>query len=394
MMYKIVFTGGGTAGHVVPNIAIMQKTNKYFDKTYYIGSDSGIEKSLIKPLDIPFYSVPCVKFSRDNFLKNLKIPFSLMSGVSAAKKILKKIKPDVVFSKGGYVAVPVVLAAKSLGIPVVCHESDYSLGLANKLTAKFAKAVLTSFPSAAKGLKNGIFIGPPIKEFNLKNKRLAKQKFGFSGDKPLLLAFGGSQGASAITAAVKKAAPLLENDFDILLIAGKSVKEARKTGSVYETPFISDMETAYSAADVALARCGSNSAFEILSLKIPVVFVPLKKGNSRGDQVMNAEYFLKSGNCLVLNESDLTEKSLAAYVNSAYRGLKLNQGRNDTKVFYRKTHDTIDKTEKIEKPTANSPENFIDTSYINLKITDSSGEIAEILYNYAKNHNIKKCVKK
>ena len=109
---------------------------------------------------------------------------------------------------------------------------------------------------------------------------------------------------------------------------------------------------------------------------------------------MNAEYFLKSGNCLVLNESDLTEKSLAAYVNSAYRGLKLNQGRNDTKVFYRKTHDTTDKTEKIANPTANSPENFIDTSYINLKITDSSEEIAKILYNYAKNHNVKKCVKK
>lgn len=359
-MYKIVFTGGGTAGHVVPNIAIMEETSKLFSETYYIGSATGIEKSLIEPLGVPFFSVPCAKLYRSSILQNLKLPFKLAQGVLAATKILKRIEPDVVFSKGGFVAVPTVLAAKALNIPIVCHESDLTLGAANKLTAKSAKHVLTSFPSTAKKLSNGLYVGPPIKRFNLINAKVAKEQLGFSGTKPLLLAFGGSQGAAAITRIIKKSARALEDSFNILLISGKNAANSSGNESFKEVSYISDMSVAYSAADVAVARCGSNSAFEILSLGIPVVFIPLQKGMSRGDQVLNAEYFLRRGKCLVLHEEELTEESVVNYVHSAYAN--------------------------ANTPTSGNTRG-------GLILTDSSQKIAEILYRQAKLYRLKKTAK-
>ena len=148
-MATIILTGGGTAGHVTPHLAILPYLKNDFDKIVYIGSENGIERDIIKNANIPYYSVPCAKFSRSFNLNNLKIPFKLFSGCAKAGKLIDDINPDVIFSKGGYVSIPIVLAAKKRNIPIIAHESDYSLGLANRISAKYCKKVLTSFPDTA-----------------------------------------------------------------------------------------------------------------------------------------------------------------------------------------------------------------------------------------------------
>lgn len=323
-MATLIFTGGGTAGHCTPCLALLPYVKNDFDKIYYIGSENGIERGIVEKTGIPYYGVPCAKLVRSFTLKNFTIPFKVFSGIKKAGKILDELSPDVVFSKGGYVSLPVVVAAKKRGIPVVSHESDYTAGLANKIAAGYCKKVLTAFPETAANVKNGEYAGAPIRrELFTANKTAALKSFGFTDGKPVLLVTGGSQGAKALNEALRAALPDLLPRFNVIHLCGKNnLSGMVKQKGYFETEFLSRVEDAFVCADVCVSRAGSNSVFELLALNIPCVLVPLPKGNSRGDQVLNAEYFQKLGLCAVLPQNVLTKDSLLFAIDSVYADRK------------------------------------------------------------------------
>lgn len=332
-MAKIVLTGGGTAGHVIPNLILAKSLEKYFDKIYYIGS-YGIENDLVKKAGIPFYQIPSTKLKRKLTIKNLGIPFTLISAIKKAKKILKELSPDIIFSKGGYVSLPVVIAGYFLKIPVISHESDITAGLANKIASKYSIKTLTAFSCTAKEFKNGLYLGSPVNA-NLTgySKEKSLNYFSIKNDKPILLIFGGSLGARRINNAVFSVLDRLLVDFNILHVTGKNDIINAPTRAGYKAvEYVFDMRLAYSLADVILSRCGANSAFEILSLKIPAVFIPLSKEESRGDQEKNAEYFFSKGLAQVIKESELTDESLIFSIKSAYAN-KNNIKNSKTQIF-------------------------------------------------------------
>ena len=304
-MKTILFTGGGSAGHVVPNLAIMNEI-RYSHRVIYMGT-SGIERSLVEKAGYTFFEVECPKLIRSLTLKNLSIPSRLRKAKKAAIEILEREQPDLVFSKGGFVSYPAVCAAHKLGIPVLTHESDLSAGLCTKLIAKKCERVLTSFPETAKLFKNGEYVGSPIRKEILRGeKSRAKKKFSLSETKPVLLILGGGSGSKAINDAVRKNLKKLLARFDVLHLAGKgNLIESNLEGYV-QREFEQDMGSCYAAADVVLCRAGSNTLFELLALQKPCVLVPLKKG-SRGDQIENALYFADKGLCRVLYEENLDE---------------------------------------------------------------------------------------
>lgn len=309
-MKKIVFTGGGSAGHVVPNIALIEELKEYSGlEIAYFGS-GGIEKKLVEPLDIPYFQTDCPKLIRGKSLgairKNLAIPFQLSSAIRHAKRNLKNFQPDVVFSKGGYVALPVVLAAKRLKIPCFTHESDLSVGLANRLMAKKCDAVFTSFPETAENFKNGVFTGAPMRRalFDC-DKIAAKVKFSLPLNKKVILVFGGGSGSAALNDGLRQALPQL-SDYAVIHLCGKGnlVKSTAENYRQFE--YLSSIGEAYAAADVVVSRAGAGAIFEIMALKKPAVFVPLE-GQTRGDQIENAAYFEKRGLCKVLRQSELNK---------------------------------------------------------------------------------------
>ena len=319
-MKKIVLTGGGSAGHCTPHLALLPFLKEKFDEIYYIGSKTGIEKEIIENEKIPYYGISCAKFIRSFSLKNLSIPFKVASGITEAGKLLDKLKPDVVFSKGGYVALPVVIAAHKRKIPVIAHESDYTVGLANRISSKYCEKVLTTFPDTAKGLKNGEFVGAPIRNTLIKfNKSDAYKRFNLTGDKPIITVIGGSLGATAINQAVRTALPKLLQKFDVVHICGKgNVDSSIHKKGYFQAEYLHDIQNALGVASVCVTRAGSNALFELLSLKKPCVVIPLPKGNSRGDQVLNASYFQKEGFIYVLPQDELSASSLCFYIDSAY----------------------------------------------------------------------------
>ena len=323
-MSTIILTGGGSAGHCTPHLAILPYLKKYFDKIYYIGSVNGIEKDIINKTDIPYFNITCAKLNRKFTLKNFLIPIRVIKGMREAGKIIDELKPDVIFSKGGYVSVPTVIAANKRKIPVISHESDVTAGIANKIIAKYSIKVLTTFPETAFDFKNGEYVGAPIRNLNTnKTKQEILTKYGFSGKKPVLLVMGGSLGAVAINNAVYDAINELTDKFDVLHICGKgNVNKRINKDGYYQTEFIDSVEDAYKITDVCVSRAGSNAVFELLSIKKPCVFIPLPKGASRGDQILNAEYFKKKGLCILLEQEKLSAKSLILSVNHAYNSRK------------------------------------------------------------------------
>ena len=303
-MKKIVFTGGGSAGHVVPNVALAEELSESYE-LFYIGT-SGIEKRLISPLKIPYGEIRCPKFIRGFSLKNLSIPTEFCRAVKSAKKILEDIQPDLVFSKGGYVALPVITAAKQLNIPCLTHESDLSLGLANRLMAKKCKYVLTSFPETADAVTNGLHTGSPMRRALFgKNKDMARAKYGFNTEKPVLLVLGGGSGSAAINEALRKNLFSVCRDYYVLHLCGRGNLSDCRVAGYEQREFEPDMGSAYACADVVAARAGSNTVFEVLALKKSALFIPLENARSRGDQVKNAEYFQRRGLCRILREKDL-----------------------------------------------------------------------------------------
>ena len=319
-MATIVLTGGGTAGHCTPHLALLPYLKNDFKDIYYIGSEKGLERSIIEKEKISYYHVPCVKLSRNFSIKNFTIPFTLLSGINKAKKILKTLKPDVIFSKGGYVALPTVIAGKTLGIPVISHESDYSMGLANKISSKYSVKVLTAFRDTAKACKNGEYIGSPIrKNNNPPSRKDALSYFGFSGNKPVLLVTGGSLGAKKINQTLIEALPELLRTYDVIHLCGKgNFNENIKHQGYFQAEFLSNMQTALSVSSICVSRAGANTLFELLSLNIPTLLIPLPKGVSRGDQVENAYYFQKLGMVSVLPQDCLTINSLILNINATY----------------------------------------------------------------------------
>ena len=302
-MKTILFTGGGSAGHVVPNLAIMNEL-RYSHRVVYMGTD-GIERGLVQRAGFEFFEVNCPKLVRSLTLKNLTIPFRLKKAIREAKEILEREQPDLVFSKGGFVSYPAVSAAHKLKIPVLTHESDLSAGLCTKLIAKKCERVLTSFPETAKLFKNGEWVGSPIRKEILRGeKSRAKKKFALSETKPVLLVLGGGSGSRAINEAVRHELKKLLAEFDVLHLTGKGNLMQNAPAGYIQREFEQDMGSCYAAADLVLCRAGSNTLFELLALSKPCLLVPLKKG-SRGDQLENALYFEKKGLCRVLDESNL-----------------------------------------------------------------------------------------
>ena len=309
-MKKLILTGGGSAGHAVPNAALIPALAKKYDLAY-IGS-GGIEREIVAPFGIPFIKIGCVKFVRGALFQNFAIPFRLAESIRQARRALETLKADGVFSKGGYVALPVVYAAAKLGIPALTHESDLTPGLANTLIAKKCRAVLTAFPETAEYFKNGIYAGAPVRSRLFgKDKVAALAKYGFTGKKPVLLALGGGSGSTALNGALRAALPAMLPHFDILHLCGKG-KESPSSAGYVCVGFEQDMASAYAAADLALSRAGAGAAFELLALQKPALFIPLENRRSRGDQVKNAEYFRARGLAHLLREQDLTPETLAA----------------------------------------------------------------------------------
>lgn len=318
-MRTIVLTGGGTAGHVLPAIALLPELKKHFDQIVYIGG-AGIEKNIAKQNGLKYYEITTVKLRRTLTLKNLLIPFKLIKGIKQAKKILKELQPSVIFSKGGFVALPVVFAASSLGIKVVAHESDMSLGLANRLTAKKCDTLCTTFPLELSKKKypqvvhTGAILRRSIYQGNPENIRLSKN------GKPNLLITGGSLGAAAINTTVWSTLNKLCEKWNVLHITGKGKSNANYQHTNYlQVEYLDAPQDAFAWANVVMARAGSGTVSEVLALKKPALYIPLPKSESRGDQIQNAEYLRNLGVCEVLAQEDLNEKNLMQMLDQVFQ---------------------------------------------------------------------------
>ena len=323
-MKKIVLTGGGTAGHVTPNIALLPSLQNLGYEISYIGSYEGIEKKLISDFDIPYYGVATGKFRRYLDVKNFSDPFRVMKGYGEAKKILKEIQPDVVFSKGGFVSVPVVRAAAALKIPCIIHESDMTPGLANKLCIPVATKVCCNFPETKQSLPEdkAVLTGSPIRGELAKGDKIAALNMcGFSANMPIIMVIGGSLGASAINTAVRKALPKLLDDFQIVHICGKDKIDnlLLNTSGYKQFEYVKgELKDLFAMADLVISRAGANAICELLALRIPNLLIPLSAKSSRGDQILNAASFEAQGFSMVLEEDELDEDTLVDKVHELY----------------------------------------------------------------------------
>lgn len=323
-MKKIVLTGGGTAGHVTPNLALLPSLKAAGYEITYMGSYDGIEKKLISDFDIPYVGISTGKFRRYFDPKNFTDPFRVIKGFSEAKKFLKQYKPDVVFSKGGFVSVPVVRAAAVLGIPCVIHESDMTPGLANKLCIPVAKKVCCNFPETLKLLpeNKAVLTGSPIRaELSQGNKLAGLDMCGFSANKPVIMVIGGSLGAANVNKAVREALPKLLKDFQVVHLCGKDKVDnlLLNTPGYKQFEYIkTELKDLFAMADIVISRAGANAICELLALKKPNILIPLPAASSRGDQLLNAKSFEAQGFSIVINEDDLTTDLLVDRVFELY----------------------------------------------------------------------------
>lgn len=317
---RIALTGGGTAGHVMPNLALVPELIAKNFEIHYIGS-AGIERDLIAKAGLPFHQIVAGKLRRyasiENFFDIFKVGFGLLQSFA----VLMRLRPQVIFSKGGFVAVPVAVAGKVLGIPVVSHESDYTPGLANRIIARFAKRLLYSFPETAKHIPagKGQLVPTPIRsELFTGKKDVGLKLCGFSGDTPVILVMGGSQGAQRLNDALLAILPELVKTFCIVHLTGKGkmipFEHPRYRAFEFLGPELKDV---FAATDLVVCRAGANSIFEMLALKIPMLLVPLEVG-SRGDQVLNANSFKSRGWAEILRESAMTPADLLKSINDLH----------------------------------------------------------------------------
>lgn len=323
-MKKIVLTGGGTAGHVTPNIALLPSLQKAGYEITYMGSYDGIEKKLISDFNIPYVGIATGKFRRYFDPKNFSDPFRVIKGFAEAKKFLKEYKPDVVFSKGGFVSVPVVRAAAALKIPCIIHESDMTPGLANKLCIPVATKVCCNFPETYAMLpeEKAVLTGSPIREELTQGNKLAGLDMcGFTANKPVIMVIGGSLGAANVNKAVREALPRLLDDFQVVHLCGKDKIDnlLLNTPGYKQFEYIkAELKDLFAMADVVISRAGANAICELLALKKPNILIPLPAASSRGDQILNAKSFESQGFSIVISEDDLTTNMLVDKVNELF----------------------------------------------------------------------------
>ncbi len=320
MSKKIVLTGGGTGGHVTPNLAMVPRLRELGFEISYIGSYDGIEKKLVTEAGLPYYGISSGKLRRYFSMKNFTDPFRVLKGMREAKKLMKKLDPDVVFSKGGFVSVPVVFAAKKRKIPVVIHESDMTPGLANKLALPKATRVCCNFPETRDTFPEGkaTVTGTPIRpELFTGDADKGAAFCGFNREKPVILVMGGSTGAASVNKAIHEALPILTKDYQIVHLAGKGKTDPSKDGTpgYAQYEYISEeLPDIFALADLVISRAGANAICEFLALKKPNILIPLSKRASRGDQILNAASFEKSGYSKVLQDEEVTTESLTAAI--------------------------------------------------------------------------------
>lgn len=324
-MKRIVLTGGGTAGHVTPNIALIPELKKQGWDIHYIGTQSGIEHQLISEIEgITYHSVKSGKLRRYIDIKNLTDPFKVIAGVGQSVNLIRKLKPQIIFSKGGFVSVPVVLGGWINHVPVIVHESDITPGLANKIATRFAKTVCTTFPETVKHFAKGkaIHTGTPIRRDLLKGSREKGMKLcGFIEDKPVILVMGGSLGAVAINKAMRALLGKLTRRFNVVHICGKNnfdtILDSHPGYKQFE--YISDgLPDIMAMTDLVVSRAGANSIYEFLVLKKPTLLIPLPLSASRGDQILNAQSFEKQGFSKVLQQESVTEDTLYDHIMYLY----------------------------------------------------------------------------
>ena len=323
-MKRIILTGGGTAGHVTPNIALLPRLKELNYDIHYIGSYNGIEKELIEQFGIPYHVISTGKLRRYFSVQNFTDPFRVLKGMNDAKKLVKILKPDVIFSKGGFVSVPVVLAGKKCKVPTIIHESDMTPGLANKISIPSATKVCCNFPETLGHLPEGkaVLTGSPIRQELLSGDKFKAREFlNFKSDKPVIMVIGGSLGAVAVNNAVRAILPELLKSYQIIHLCGKGkVDESLKGIEGYaQFEYIKEeLKDLFALTDIVISRAGANAICELLALHKPNLLIPLSANASRGDQILNARSFERQGFSVVLEEEELTDDVLLSAINHLY----------------------------------------------------------------------------
>lgn len=309
-MRTIVLTGGGSGGHIIPNIALLPYLKQHFDNIYYVGEKGGMEEKIAKANDIPFFPIRAVKLDRVKLLRNIKIPFLLPKFIAEGVELLERLNADVVFSKGGYVSLPITYACKKLKIPYIIHESDKSLGVANKLAQKNASKIITSDESCNKNNKY-ITLGSPIRDEILCGN---PSKIGTNlklDNKPNILVVGGSLGAKAINDCVVSSLGSLTKKFNVIHLTGKGKLPNVKMNGYYPIEYADNIGDYYASASIVIARAGAGVITELQAIGLRSILIPLPESASRGDQMENA----KKSNFTVIRQEDLTPELLLDKIN-------------------------------------------------------------------------------
>lgn len=323
-MKRIILTGGGTAGHVTPNIALLPRLRELQYDIHYIGSYNGIEKELIAKQQIPYHGISSGKLRRYFSLKNFTDPFRVLKGFNEANHLIKTLKPDVIFSKGGFVSVPVVIAGKRNHVPVIIHESDMTPGLANRISIPSAYKVCCNFPETLKALPEdkAVLTGSPIRQELLTGDPEKARAFcGFTDNKPVILVIGGSLGATAVNQAVRAILPELLKEFQVIHLCGKGKLDASLSNleGYVQFEYIQDeLRHLFALSDIVISRAGANAICELLALQKPNILIPLSASASRGDQILNARSFERQGFSKVLEEETLTNELLLKSIRELY----------------------------------------------------------------------------
>lgn len=345
-MKRIVMTGGGTAGHVTPNFALIDGLHQEGYDIHYIGSKTGIEKELVEKQGLLFYGISSGKLRRYKDWRNLTDPFRVLAGCFQATALIRRLKPHVIFSKGGFVAVPVIIAGWINRVPIVIHESDMTPGLANKISQPFARKICTTFEETLIHLSKdkGLYTGSPIRQTLFNGS--AENGLGFcmlNAEKPVLLMMGGSIGSVKINTVLRSVLPELLKTHQVVHLCGKgNLNSALDTLEGYrQYEFINkELPDLLAASNLVLTRAGSNAISEFLALKKPNILVPLSASASRGDQILNAQAFEKAGYSYVIKEEDLSETTLMAaiqhvsdYENTYIEAMAASKAQNGVKAI-------------------------------------------------------------
>ena len=323
-MKRIILTGGGTAGHVTPNIALLPRLRELQYDIHYIGSYNGIEKELIAKQQIPYHGISSGKLRRYFSLKNFTDPFRVLKGFNEANHLIKTLKPDVIFSKGGFVSVPVVIAGKRNHVPVIIHESDMTPGLANRISIPSAYKVCCNFPETLKALPEdkAVLTGSPIRQELLTGDPEKARAFcGFTDNKPVILVIGGSLGATAVNQAVRAILPELLKEFQVIHLCGQGKLDTSLSnleGYVQFEYIQGELRHLFALSDIVISRAGANAICELLALQKPNILIPLSASASRGDQILNARSFERQGFSKVLEEETLTNELLLKSIRELY----------------------------------------------------------------------------